>query len=383
MKLTVDRELLADKLKKSIKFIPTKSLINAQTNFRCTIENNVMEIMGADSQCQVKMFCPVKSDGDWAFCIKADLFLKTINLFRENEVIITKKSDTVLALKNGKASVYKLTMDVFPDDFPVMPPPSTKNELSIFQYYLKMGLKFADKFIDDDRSAKVGATGININEVNRRLVFTGSDGFVLCRVNVSPMSIGLWEKNIVLPSETGSKVLSLLSDKGEIAICHNNEKVVFFTDDTVERFEITSTLVNTTYPDSEAIFNKKGIDYASINTLEFKDVFMRLRLYSSDLDSDRTVYMSTNKDNINELILTAQDVLKPKDGEERITIKNVSGKPIKKAFNSSSMLRILSNIESNEMKFFFQESNHIGCFIEPAVGEAEENNFNFLIGSCT
>jgi DNA polymerase III sliding clamp (beta) subunit (PCNA family) len=379
MKLTADREQLADKLKKCVKFIPSKTLVNAQEYFRCTVKDNIMEIMGADSQCEVKMYCPVKSDVDWAFCIQAAIFLKTISLFRENEVRITKKSDTQIELKNGKASTYKITVDCMPEDFPVMPPPQTIHELSISQYHLRMGLKFTEKFIDDDKSAKVGATGINIHEVDKRLVFTGLDGHMLCRINVPPLAIGSWEKNIVLPPETASKVLSLLNDKGEITMCHNDDKVVFFTDDTIERFEITSTLVNTKYPNSEGLFKKKGADYAVINTLELKDVFMRLKLYSDDVTS--IIKMTTNPQNVNELTIITSNTLKPKDGEEIITIKNASGKHINKGFNAFSMLKVLANIESNELFFYFNESNNVASFIEPLVGENEENNFNFLISS--
>jgi DNA polymerase III sliding clamp (beta) subunit (PCNA family) len=380
MKLKIDREVLADKLKRLYKFIPSKTLVFAQENFMCIVKGDMMEIIAADSQCQAKMFCPVKSDGDWAFCVKAALFLKTISLFRENEVVITQKKENVLVLKNGKASKYELTMDCFPDGFPTMPQPEVKHEITLSQYYLKMGLRFTEKFIDEDKSVKYGATGVNLHEVNKRMVFTGLDGHMLCRINVPPMAIGSWENNIVLPSETAVKVISLLSDKGEITMCHNGDKVTFFADDTIERFEITSTLVNTKYPNSEALFNKIGENCLIINTLELKDVFMRLRLYAAEETS--TIRLSTNPENINELILTASDILRPREGEEVITIKNVAGKPMQKGFNSGSMLKVLANIESNEIKFVFHESNNVASFIEPVVGENEENNFGFLISSC-
>lgn len=379
MKVKLDRELLADKLKKSFKFIPSKSIVPAQDNVRCTIKDNIMEIVAADSQCQVKLFMPVKSDSDGAFCLPAQLFLKTVNLFRENEVLITKKSDTVIELKNGK-SKCKITMDCMPEDFPTMPEAKTTHELSISQYNLKTGIKFTEKFVDDERSVKVGAAGININEVNSRMVFTGLDGHLLCRVNVAPLAIGSWDKNIVMPVDTATKLLSLLGDNGEVTMCHSDDKMVFFTDDSIERFEITSTSVNTKFPNSEMLFSKKGEDFMIINTLELKDAFARLRLYSGDFDSDKRVHIATNGTNLNELILNSSDNLKGKDGEETMTIVNPSGKQLKKQFNSGSMLKVLANVEDNEILFYFNESDKVPCFIEPKV-DGKENNFNFLIGT--
>lgn len=232
MKVSIDRENLADKLKKAFRFVPSKTLVTAQGNFMCVIRDKVMEITAGDSQSQVKIYCPVKNDEDFSFCVEASLFLKTISLFRENEV------------------------------------------------------------------------------------------------------------------------------------------------------RITSTLVDKKYPNSEAVFSKKGQDYAVINTLEFKDVFMRLKLYTEEKNSDKTVKMFTNPENVNELILTASSSLKPKEGSEAITIRNISGKPIKKGFNSGAMLKLLANIESNELAFFFTDDDRVSCFIDPIAEGNGENNFNFVISSC-
>lgn len=377
MKIKVDREHLADKLKKAMRFIPSKSLVSAQENFRCTVKDNMMEIIAADSQCQVKLYCPVKADMDGAFCVEASIFLKTINLFRENEVLITKKSDTVIEMKSGK-SKYKVDMDCMPDDFPMMPIAPMPHEISMLQNNLKTGLKFTEKFIDDKKSAMIGASGININNIDNRMVFTGLDQHILARVSVSPLSIVSWQKNAVLPCETAIKVLSLLNNKGEISMFHNDDKIMFSADDSIERFEITSLLVNTKYPNSEGLFSKKSDDHAIINTLEIKDAFMRLNLYIGD---DKVVHVKSNPENLNELTLTATNTMKPKGGEESVTIKNICGKPINKGFNPGSMLKVLANIESNEFMFFFHENNKVASFIQPVPEGEDDSIFNFLISA--
>lgn len=381
MKIKIDREHLADKLKKVIKFVPSKSIIPAQDNFKFTVTDNSMEIVGADSQCQIKMYMPVKSDNNGSFCLPAKLFLNTINLFRENEVLITKKSDTVIEIKNGK-SKCKITVDCMPDDFPMMPIHETKHELSILQINLKTGIKFAEKFIDDEKSARIGAAGINIDKVNNRMVFTGLVDHLMCRVNVAPLSIGSWDENIVMPSETASKMLSILSDNGEVTMCHSKDRMIFFADDTIERFEIISTSVNTKFPNSERLFEYKGEDFIVINTLEFKDSFSRLRLYSGEFDKDKRVFMEIKEGAPEELLLTASDSLKGKDGEEAISITNHNGKTLNKQFSSGSMLKILANIEDSDLLFFFNDSDKIACFVEPKV-DGKENNFNFLIAPTT
>lgn len=380
IKLKLDREVLADKLKKALKFIPAKSLVPAQENYKLTVKEGIMEIMAADSQCQVKLFCPVKASVDAAFCMPAKLFFNTVDKLRENELIISI-TDKKIELKSGK-SKYNLTPDTKAEDWPIMPMPKTSNEseVSLLQYNLKMGIKFAQRFIDEDMSVKVNANGINIDEIDNRLIFTGLDGHNACRVNVQPLGIGAWHKNFVMPEESAKKISSLLNDNDEITLCQNGDKMILFTNDNIEKFEIITTSVNTRFPNSESIFNKRGQDFAVINSLEFKDAFLRLKMYTSMMDSSNRIIVKTNADNINELILTSVDTLTGKDGEERMTIINNAGKHFTKGFTAPSMLNILNCIESNEFLFYFHESPKVAVFITPKVDEGE-NNFDFLIGT--
>lgn len=379
IKLRFDREVLADKLKKAMGFVPKKSLIPSEEHFKLNVTGGTMSIIAADSRCQVKLFCPVKASSDVAFCMPAKLFYNTIDKLRENEIIISI-TEKKIEIKSGK-SKYVLTPDCKAEDWPVMPVKASHSEASILQYNLKMGIKFASSFIDEERSVKVNAGGVNIHEINNRLVFTGLDGHNACRVNVAPLGIGSWQSNFVLPEDSAKKISSLLTDNGEITISHDGDKMVLFTDDSVEQFEIITTSINTRFPDSEKIFGMRVKDYMVINTSEFKDAILRLKLYASVMDSEKVVTVRTNPDNLNELILSIVDNLTNKEGEEIMTVNNNAGKAMLKHFTSASILNILNCVENNDFLLYFHESDKVVVFIQPMVSENEINCFDFLMGS--
>ena len=376
-KLKVDRELLVSKLAKAFKFVPTKVIIPAWDNFKLTITDGIMEIVASDGNIQIKMYCPVTSSSNFSICVPAGLLLKTISLFKENEVTITQKSDTKIELKSGK-SKYNITLDCLPDGFTTMPIESVKSEIAINQFMLGMALKSAKEFVDE-KHPNANFSAINIAEVVLIRVFTGATRFLICRAAIQPIGINSWEP-VNIHVETAKKVIPLLADKGEIIVCHSGEKIKFFTSqDSSDHFEIMSVTPKIKFPNTEGLFTKKPTDCISVNTLEFKDAIRRLALYSS-IGEEPIVHVS-NTHNKQELRLTSNDNTTGKDGEELISIINPSEVVLDKSFNNETIVKLLSEIDNNETNIFFLSDVAQPSFMIPKVNTEEENIYSFLISS--
>ncbi len=378
MKLKLDKDILLEKLNKAIKFIDSNTVIPALQNFKFTVVGEAMEIIAQNNHVQLKISCPVmKSEGDVSFCLPAKLFFHTVNLFRENEVLI-KIGDNKIELKNGK-SKYNIIPDTLPENFPFMEMKESTNEIMIHQFYLKMALRSTERFVDDT-SVKFNAEGINIAEVENRIVFTGISGQnTMCRISIKPLSIAKWDSNVVFPAEFASKVVGMLEDKGDITICSNENRIVLFvTGD--DKFEIMCVIKKGQYPNSEALFKHCPVENVTINSAEFKDAVKRLKLYTSDLDSVKKIKILSNPENPNELILQAIDTFKNKDGEERLTISGMEGTlPVNKTFNANWLLEILGVFEESEFNLFHSDNTKIPCCIYPKSEGTEESNFKFII----
>jgi DNA polymerase III sliding clamp (beta) subunit (PCNA family) len=298
-------------------------------------------------------------------------------LFKENEVNMTVKEKSV-ELKNGK-SKYNIGMDTFPSDYPMMKLGAPDSEIAMHQFFLKQAFDYTAKFVNE-KNPQPQMIGINMREKNNRIIFTGLDGQIMCQCAVKPISINQWNP-IVTPTETAKKVNGLLEDKGEINVTHSVDKIMFYTSaDSPEKYEVMSVLSNNKYPNSDVLFKNKTPENLVVNTLEMMDAIKRLNLYTFD-DTAPIVVMKTNPDNINELILTAQDDLTNKDGEEMMTVVNATGKQIHKAYNADYLLKVLSSIDENEFVFFYNEDHTKPSFMEPKIATESESAFNFLVSA--
>lgn len=375
MKAVIDREILQDKLKKAFAFVPSKQIIPAFENFMLLINGNDMEITATDGNVQVRLKLKIKSKDAFALCVPADQFTKTISLLRENEVTLTMKSETKVEIKSGK-SKYNMTLDCLPKAYHTMPVPSFTSEITMNQFMLNMGLSSSEKFVEA-KNPNANMASININEINNKIIFTGLTQQLFCRASVSPISINSW-KPVSISTDTANKVSSLLGDKGEVSITHSEDKIRFCTDENVDDyFEVMSVTSKINFPNAEGIYNKIPSDFLVINTLELKDAFRRLRLYT-DEGSIPSATIS-NSENAQEIVMTSADNLTGKDGEERISIVNPQGFIIDKCITNDYMIKVLNQTDAAEVIVNFSQEGAV--YVTPKVDNPDQDIFKFVVVS--
>lgn len=375
IKVKIDREMFHSKISKMVRFIPKNTVIPAFDNFKLTVSNGIMEITAGDPNMQCKMYCPVSKCEDFSICVAAKLLVGTIGLFSENEVILTLKSETKIELKSGKAK-YNITMDCFAVDFPVMSIGTITSEIAMNQFYLKACLKSAQKFTDDTANANTNKAGINISEVNRKIVFSATTGLTIGRAAVKPISISSWS-SIICPTETASKVVSLLDDKGEINLINSGDKIRFFTSaDSADFFEVTSVATNMKFVNTEELFTNMPTNIYTINTVELMNAMKRLKLYAPS-EGKPSVKFSVETEG--ELTLFSKDINYNKDGSEGVSIMGTVEKHIDKSFNIDNIIDVLTIVESTEVNFHFNDNKNNPSFFVPKVESEEENIYSFLI----
>jgi DNA polymerase III sliding clamp (beta) subunit (PCNA family) len=371
--VVLDRELLLEKIQKISKFVPTKTVTPIFEELKLSVGAGIMEIMASDGQTQCKFFTPCKSKETFVFSVPAKLFIATVTLLRENELIIKEKNKK-LEMKSGKG---KYSITILEDEYPTMSMKTPTSEIALSQFNLKRGLTSTESFIDE-KNPLPQLIGIHIAQVEKEIVFTGAVQAMICRYATKPISIKAWT-NIVLPTDTANKVRSILSDRDEVNITHTKDKIMFsaYTGST-EAWEVMSTLQDISYPNTEALFAKPIEDKVAMNTLELSDSLKRLKLYTMEVPQ---IVINTG-DNLDEVVLSANSGGFGTSGEEVITIKNVSGKNVSKSFNGDQLVQILKNIDDNEFELFLSDSEKKPCQIRPInTKEGMDSHFKFLITS--
>lgn len=376
-KIKLDRELVLSKLKKVIKFVPKKPIMPAYENFKLTVRGGMMEIAATDGNIQVKIVVPVVSKEDLMVCIPAEWLVENLSKYQENEVILTKKTDTKVEIKCGK-SKGSISLDCQPAEFPQMTMLEPKAEINLHQFFLSKSLKMTEKFVDD-KNKRENLIGININIIDTEIVVTGADGFIMCRYAIKPLSIGNWS-SVVVPTETASKVSSLLSDKGEVGLIHNGNMISFFTaKDHEDNFEVMSVLSNAKFPNTESLFEKQHESTIILNTLEMRFAIQRLALYGM-MKNDSFVMKNVEEDQ-NSILLFLDNRTMDRYSEETLSTPEALVAPLMKAFGTDHFLQIINNIDAIEFEFRFSESNKMPCGVIPRVFSDEERLSSFLIMS--
>lgn len=363
----IDREMFAEVLEMANKFVLDSNVIPMFDSIRLSVEPTRAEIIAANPQMQIRLFVPCKSDAAFMLCIPANLLYKTVSAFREQVVTISHKKEKIVEVKSGK-SKYSITMDVQPEHFTIMDPGTIHSNITIRQTLLQKALKGTRKFLKDQHPTLCAT---NIAERDNKIIFTGAQGPIMCRVAVRPMSITSW-KGCSIPEETSKRMASLLTGKGEIDVSHSDTKIRFSND----IFEVISVLHDCKYPDTEKFFSqlpsKAGI---SMSTVELTDAVHRLRLYCPT--GEVPLFDIENQLNPMEVSLTSFDTVGCKSGFETILVNNPDGHTINKTLNNDFMLTILREVEHPEVSIMFDDSNLI--FVLPKVDNPEEDMYSFMI----
>ena len=371
--VNLDRELLLEKLQRINKFVPTKSVTPIFENLRMSVGSGIMEILASDGQTQAKFFVSAKHKEDFVFCVPAKLFIATVTLLKENELVIKVKGKK-MEMKSGKG---KYSVTILDEDYPIMPVKTPTSEITLSQFNLKKGLNSTESFIDE-KNPLPQLIGIHIAQVGKEIVFTGAIQAMVCRYATKPISINTWT-NIVLPTDTANKICSILSDRDEVNITHSKEKLTLSAyTGTTEAWEVMSTLQDIAYPNTEALFAKPIEDKVVMNTMEVSDCLKRLKLYTMEVPQ---IILNTGS-NLHELVLSAANDAFGTSGEDMITINNVCGKNVVRSFNGDQIVQILRNIDDNEFELWLSDSDKKPCQIIPVnTREGIDFNFKFLIVS--
>jgi DNA polymerase-3 subunit beta len=369
-KITIDRELLLEKLNKVYKFVPAKSIIPALDNILFDVKDNKMSITAFNGEVQCKLSCTVKCKEDISFCLPAKLFVSIVRLFRENELVVTV-TETKTELKCGK-SKYNLAINCKPIDFPDMKfNNETPNSMTMLQTVFNDYASRASSFCSKDE-VRPSLTGMLVSFKDKELLFYGCTGAYMCKATVPVISVDKWD-DVIIPANAVKKVCDILGT-GEVNILHSDNIIMFSsTDKNGNDFDIISTCVNEKFPKVDQFFAIETEHSVIINTSEVADALGRIKLCADPL-----VFATKLSLKNSDLELSCSDANFGNDGQEILSITNTQKAEKVVAFNIDLLLKILESIDDVETTMFWTNS---GTANTPFVfkGNNEFATFQFVL----
>lgn len=368
-KITIDRELLLEKLNKVYKFVPAKSIIPALDNILFDVKDNKMSITAFNGEVQCKLNCAVKCKEDISFCLPAKLFVGIIRLLRENELTLTL-SEVKAEIKCGK-SKYNMAVNCKPDEFPRIEFKGTAYSMTMLQTAFINYAERTSSFCGSD-DIRPALSGMFISFKDKELFFYGCTGAYMCKATVPVISVDKWN-DVIVPSAAVKKVCSLLN-KGEVNILHSDNIIMFSSAaNSDEDFEIIATCVNEKFPNVYQFFTADKPNHITVNTSEIIDAIARVKLVANPISMATKLSVKGNL-----LELSCSDVDFGNDGEEIISVTNEKNNEKIVGFNTDFLLKIFGNIDDVETNICWSEeaSSNIPFLFK---GNTELISFEFVL----
>jgi DNA polymerase-3 subunit beta len=199
------------------------------------------------------------------------------------------------------------------------------------------------------------------------LTFVATDAHKLVRYKRKDASAGA-VTSFILPKKPLNQLKNVLPDDAEVVIEYDQTNA-FFSYDTVS---LICRLIDGKYPNYDAVIPKDNPNTLTIERSPIINSIRRVALYANQSTNQVRLKISGK-----ELTLSAEDIDYANEAKERLTC-NYEGEDMEIGFNSKFLLDMLTNLDSNHVKFELSAPNRAGILI-PVDPQNEDEDILMLV----
>ena len=340
MKIKVNNKSLTRCLETVTKALAQKPIIPIHSNILFVIKDNSCSLYAQNGTLQIKGIAPVESEGDINMCIPGNIFMNTIRLLNEEELILYYKEEGFILQIIAGNKKYKIT-GVNPKDYTIHEVKGdSKTELKVPAQEFVKYMKTVSSIIkwDDIRPEIAGVTML-VN--NGKIDITGThDAFFFYRC-ASGFETDK-EFAVVLHKEI-SLTVGTMRGSGDANIVIGVKSISI----TLDGFELTSTLVDVAKPliiEKYIVYNKDN--YIIANK---QDLLMATRRSMNYSSNGLSLVVDIDKD---EMKFSAENEFYGVDSEDVIDVENNNIESSHFGINMKYLMAILQNVADEKVKIF-------------------------------
>lgn len=350
MKFEITRENLLSGLQKIIGVIERRQTLPVLSNVLLQIKGKQLTLTGTDLEIQLVATTLLVEESGGEITIPARKLLDICKLLPEGKTMYFEFSDGKIKLSSGRS---RFTLSTLPAaDFPAFDSSECETELSISSSKLK---KTIDK------------TGFCMAQQDVRYYLNGlmieSDGSLLRAVSSDGHRLALHEekldneqdefKQIILPRKGVVELFRLLEDSDdEVKIQLSSNSIRLVLGDLV----FSAKLIDGRFPDYKRVFPDVENKTIILDKQEIKLALSRVAILSNEKYKGIRLDISENC-----LKLEAHNP-EHEEADEMIEIQ-YDEEPVVIGFNGSYMLDAISNVDTENVKISFSDTNS-SCLIE-------------------
>lgn len=361
MKFEISRENLLSGLQKIIGVIERRQTLPVLSNVLFQITGEELKLTGTDLEIQLVARTSLLEGSDGEITVPARKLLDICKLLPEGCKIKFESTDGKIKVSSGRS---RFTLSTLPaSDFPAFDSSQCETELSINANQLK---KTIDKtgFCMAQQDVRYYLNGLMIESDGSLLRAVSSDGHRLALHEEALDQKQNEFKQIILPRKGVVELFRLLSDSDEevkLQLSSNSIRIV------LGDLIFSAKLIDGRFPDYKRVFPDVDNKAIILDKQEIKLALSRVAILSNEKYKGIRLDISENC-----LKLEAHNP-EHEEADEIIEI-HYAEEPVVIGFNGSYMLDAISNVDTENVKISFSDTNS-SCLIE----DIDDSSTKFIV----
>jgi DNA polymerase-3 subunit beta len=344
MKISVDRGVLLKALNHVQSVVERRNTIPILSNVKIDANEKGISLIATDLDLEIieKVKANVTKVGSTT--VSAHILYDIVRKIPEGSSIdIEQNKDDQIELKSGQSN---FDLPCLPDeDFPEMSSGDMPCNFSMNSKDLKR-LIDKTKFAISTEETRYYLNGIFFHSINSELRSVATDGHRMACIKAVLPSGAEEMPSIIIPRKTVGEIRKLIEDFSEDLIIKVSETKIQFS---LSDVQLTSKLIDGTFPDYERVIPKNNDKELSIKTKTFSSSIDRVSTISSDKSKAVKFLLKDGA-----LTLT---VINPDAGTAiETTPVNYDHEELEIGFNARYLLDIASQIDGSDMLFALEGS---------------------------
>jgi DNA polymerase-3 subunit beta len=360
MKFIVNSAYLLRQLTHINGVITTNPVVPILENFLFELEPGKLTVTASDLQTTMIAELQVESKAKGSIAVPARILLETLKNLPEQPITFSIDESTFsveIISDNGR---YKLSGENA-TDFPKVPAVSNDFSAEISSDVLARAINNTI-FATSNDELRPAMTGVYVNLNEKNGTFVSTDGHRLVRYirkdvrsdNSNP---------IIIPRKALNLLKATLPSENTVVTLDFNLSNAFFR---FNNIRLICRLIDERFPEYQNVIPTQNHIHMSIERLALVGALKRISIYSN-----KTTHQVRMKITGSELQISAEDLEFSNEASERLACEH-DGEDIEIGFNARFLLEMLSNLDSDRVKFSLSAPNKAGVILPEESDKNED-----------
>ena len=342
--------------------ITSNPVVPILENVLFEIESGNLLITASDLQTSVIVELQVESKEDGSVAIPAKILIETLKNLPEQPVTFSIDDQNYNIEINSDNGKYKLAGENSAD-FPKVPTLNDGFSSSIDSVVLNSAISNTI-FSTSTDELRPAMTGIFFKLSNSSGTFVSTDGHRLVKYIRTDVKGDEVDHDMIIPRKSLNLLKSVIpTDKSTDINLEFNASNAFFS---FENVKMVCRLIDERYPDYDNVIPSDNSNIVILDRSEILGSLKRISIYAN-----KTTNQVRFKISGSEILISAEDLDFSNEANERISCEH-DGDNIEIGFNAKFLIEMLSNIESDKVRFKLSEPNRAGLIVPDNMSENED-----------